>query len=108
MKIKKVVGLEHSFNGHDKYKLITYLTPVKTGFMSLTTSLVKKRILYTYDPDKEKKTGNPAMFFLNNDKEVERELKTNEYEQVAILISQYSKTLEVNKAKEKESEEVTD
>ena len=98
MNIKKVIGLEHDFNGHSKFKLITYLAE-KKGFMGLTTTSIKKRILYVFDPETNKK-GDAKMFTVNNDKEVEQELTNTEYNIVAKFVQQYTTAQEANKTKE--------
>ena len=99
MNIKKIVDLKHTFNGHEKFKLITYLT-TKRGFMGLNSSQIKKRILYVFDPEKDKK-GDAKMYFVNDDKEIEEQLTNIEYNEVANLVTQYQTTKEANKSKEK-------
>lgn len=99
MNIKKVVDLEHSFNGHNKFKLITCLSD-KKGFMGLNSSVIKKRILYVFDPDKDKK-GEAKMYFVNDDKEIETQLTNTEYNEVANLVAQFQTAEEANKTKEK-------
>lgn len=101
MNIKRIVDLEHNFNGHNKFKLITYLTP-KKGFMSLSTSYIKKRILYVFDPKVDKK-GDAKMYFVDDDKEIENQLTNTEYNVVANLVTQFETTKEANKSKEKVS-----
>jgi hypothetical protein len=98
MNIKRVTDLEHNFNGHAKFKLITYLVE-KKGFMGLSTTNIKKRILYTFDPEKDKK-GEAKMYFLNNNREVEKQLTNTEYNYVADLVVQFQTVLEANNPKE--------
>ena len=100
MNITKVIGLEHSFNGHDKFKLITCLIK-KTGFMGLNTSYIKERILYVFDVKKDKK-GEAKMYTVNDDREIEKQLTSIEYNQVADLTVQFQTAEEANKVKEKE------
>jgi hypothetical protein len=106
MDIKRIISFEHNFNGHEKFKLITYLTP-KKGFMGLNPSQVKKRILYVFDPKTGKK-GDAEMYFIDDNREIEKKLTNTEYNEVANLVMQFQTTEEANKSKEKESKEVTE
>jgi len=98
MSFKKVIGLEHNFNGHQKFKLITCLT-TKKGFMGLTTTTIKKRILYVFDPEVDKK-GEAKMYFIDNNKEIEKQLTRTEYNEVAELTTQFQTIQEANRVKE--------
>ena len=101
MNIKRVTDLEHNFNGHAKFKLITYLVE-KKGFMGLSTTNIKKILLEgtrdgqsTGDPEKDKK-GEAKMYFLNNNREVEKQLTNTEYNFVADLVVHFQTVLEAN------------
>lgn len=100
MNIKKIVGFEHNFNGHSKFKLITYLTS-QPIYLGLSSKVVKKRILYVFDPEKDKK-GDAKMYFINNDREVEEQLTNNEYNEVADLVIAFQNTPNVKESKPKE------
>jgi hypothetical protein len=106
MNIKRIISFEHNFNGHEKFKLITYLTS-KKGFMGLSTSDIKKRILYVFDSKNDKK-GDAKMYFLNDEREVDKQLTNTEYNEVADFVVQFQTFQEANKSKEKESKEVAD
>lgn len=103
MKINRIVGMEHNFNGHAKFKLITYTT-IEKGFMGLTSKEIKKRILYVFDSTVKPKP-NAEMYFVNDEKEVEKKLTASEYNTVADLTIEFQKTEEVNTVKEEPKKE---